>query len=179
METPLDEQYLIFLYSKIASTKTRRGKSTYWSLAGQLHSKEFVWFVPNDDNRVEDGRDLRNEFRDQEQIVDIDEEWMSLGCSILELMIGLSRRLAFEAGGSARVWFWELIDNLEMTGFHDSWWREGLTKEIIDERLDRLIWRTYLYDGSFGGLFPLKNPAADQRDIELWYQLCQYLLERA
>lgn len=178
MDSPLDEQYLTWLYSKVASVKARRGKTTYWSLAKQLYDKEFVWFVPNDDNRVQDGRDLRYEFRDQEQIEDIDEEWMGLGCSVLELLIGLSRRLSFEAGGSARVWFWELIDNLELTGFHDSWYREGLTKERIDERLNRLIWRTYYYDGSFGGIFPLKAPTEDQRDVELWYQLCAYLLER-
>lgn len=178
MESLLDEQYLTWLYSKVANVKTRARAKTYWSLLKQLYSKEFVWFVPNDDNRVQDGKDLRLEFLEECNVRDADQEWLDLGCSILELIIALSRGLAFEAGGSARVWFWELIDNIEMTEYTDAIYNLGHYRELIDERLDRLIWRTYAYDGNFGGLFPLKHPQEDQRDVELWYQLCAYVLER-
>lgn len=62
MDGPLDEQYLKWLYRQVASSKYRNPARTYWSLLRQLYTTEFVWTVPNDDNRVEDGRDLRYEF---------------------------------------------------------------------------------------------------------------------
>ena len=34
------------------------------------------------------------------------------------------------------------------------------------------------YDASgFGGIFPLRRPAEDQRKVELWYQAAAYILE--
>ncbi len=140
----------------------------------QLYIKEFVWFIPNDDNRVEDGRDLRYEFVDSEDMEDVDPDWMTLGCSMLELLVGLSRRLSFEADGEPRVWFWHMLDTLEIS-CNDKEYTNQHYREI-DETLDRVIWRTYSPDGH-GGLFPLRHATQDQRDIEIWYQLSAYLLE--
>ncbi|MFZ1684153.1 MAG: hypothetical protein WAU88_08510, partial [Candidatus Zixiibacteriota bacterium] len=46
----------------------------------------------------------------------------------------------------------------------------------IDEVLNRVIFRTYDARGN-GGLFPLRRPQRDQREVELWYQASAYLLE--
>lgn len=138
-----------------------------------LYVKEFVWFVPNDDNRIEDGKDLRIEFVDREEAV-ADQGWMRLGCSMLELLMGLSRRLAFETDGEPRYWFWEMIDNMGLRGYTD---RSRFTDDSINEILDAIIWRTYSETGE-GGIFPLQNPHEDQRKIELWYQMAAYVLER-
>jgi len=143
----------------------------------QLFTKEFVWIIPNDDNRVEDGRDLRYRFLEENHIIDVDPNWMGLGCSFLELLLGLANRLEFEAERTAREWFWELMSNSGLAPFDDAEYQENKhAAKQVDEVTDRIIWRTYDFDGR-GGLFPLKEPQQDQRDVELWYQLCAYLLE--
>lgn len=175
MDEVLDELYLHWLYGQIGSVRTRDKTKTYWSLARTLFRKEFVWFVPNDDNRVEDGKDLRLEFRVLNDMDEIDPDWMNMGCSMLEMMIALSRRLAFEAEGEPREWFWELIDNLDIY-FSDAHFNKK-NEDKIDEVLDRVIWRQYKRNGK-GGLFPLKESRRDQTDVEIWYQLNDYILER-
>lgn len=171
MSKSLDELYFTWLYHHVAED-SRNPSETYWKLLRQLYCKEFVWIIPNDDNRAEDGKDLRLEFVESEGI-DVDHEWMNMTCSMLELLIGLSRRLSFEAEGEPRGWFWHMIENLGFEIYNDnSLYPEG----EIDRRLDELIWRLYKRNGS-GGLFPLKRPPEDQRNVEIWYQLSAYLLE--
>lgn len=96
---------------------------------------------------------------------------------MLEMMIALSRVLSFEADGEPRVWFWHLIEMLDLEQYNDRNYNANrLAERKIDEALDRVIWRTYSPNGR-GGLFPLNRATRDQRDVELWYQLSAYLLE--
>lgn len=173
MNEPLDELYLTWLYSQVASPKARNPSRTYWTLLRQLYKKEFVWFVPNDDNRVEDGRYLRYEFLEAHHRSHED-DWMDLSCSFLEMLIALSRRLSFQADGEPVIWFWHLIETLELANYNDN---VIYPYDEVDEILDRVIWRTYEKDGK-GGLFPLKNANRDQRQVEIWYQMSAYLIER-
>lgn len=170
---PLDERYLTWLYSRIGDVEEENPKRTYWKLFRQLYSIEFVWVVPNDDNRVEDGRDLRLRFL-EEWHVKADRHWMSLGCSMLEMLLGVAYRLSFEAEGPPRVWFWELINNIGLERYTDD---KRVDLERIAEVCDRVIWRTYSPTGQ-GGLFPLRESDEDQREVEIWYQLCAYVLEK-
>ena len=174
MNERLDKQYFKWLYKNVCSLRDRDPSRSYWTLLDQLLRKEFVWLVPNDDNRAEDGRNLRLEFLDSQRSSYVDSDWMRLGCSMLELLIGISRRLSFETERNSREWFWELIENLELDEYNDN---SPIPSEDIDEVLDRVIWRIYKPDG-FGGLFPLKRTGADQRRIELWYQMSEYVLEK-
>lgn len=173
MSRPLDEAYFDWLYDQVGSVRIGNPSKTYWKMLELLFFKEFVWIVSNDDNRAEDGRDLRLEFVNEKGIK-ADRNWMDLGCSMLELLIGLSRRLAFEADGRASDWFWKLINNIGLDQYHDGM---HLPKEKINEILDNIIWRNYRPNGH-GGLFPLDHAVEDQREVELWYQLSAYLLER-
>ena len=175
IEQPLDELYLTWLYNQVGSVKAKRSSRTYWSLLRQLYTKEFVWFVPNDDNRAEDGKELRYEFINDEGLEDVDPEWVTLGCSMLELLIGLSRRLTFETDREPQYWFWEMLKNIGLESYNDK--VHPYPHKEIDAILERVIWRTYDRDGH-GGLFPLKRATKDQRKIELWYQLSAYLLEK-
>lgn len=172
MSGPLDELYLHWLYSQVASVRFKNPARTYWSLARHMYMKQFVWLVPNDDNRVEDGRDLRYEFFRENDIAP-DEDWIGLDCSVLEMLIALSRRLAFEGGGKARDWFWTMLENLDLSRCSDVNYNLGDVEDILDV----MIWRTYEPDGR-GGLFPLNDPAEDQRDVEIRYQQASYILER-
>ncbi len=176
MKEPLDELYLTWLYSQVGSVKLRTASKTHWSLIRHLYVKEFVWIIPNDDNRLEDGRDLRHEFLDDREIDNPDPVWMGLGCSMLEMLIALSRGFSFVADGAPRTWFWHMLENLDLAQFNDKEYHE-IHQRGIDEALDQVIWRTYYPDG-FGGLFPLKHPKLDQRNVEIWYQLNAYIMEQ-
>ena len=141
----------------------------------QLYVKEFVWLIPNDDNRAEDGKELRYEFINEHGIDEVDQAWLDLGCSVLEMMIALARRAAFESDDEVVEWFWRFIFNLGLTQHTDIAYTSKTEREV-DNVLDTVIFRTYDADG-LGGLFPLTHPRQDQRKVELWYQLAAYLSE--
>ena len=179
MSKPLDELYFVWLYSQVGDPEIENPVRTYWRILRQLYTKEFVWIIPNDDNRLADGIELRYEFVDQSGLKDVDPDWIHLGCSMLEILVGLSRRLSFECEGEPRVWFWQLINNLGLWRYNDKRYdaKPDISEKVIDTILDRVIWRNYNIDGK-GGLFPLKAAREDQRYVELWYQLNAYVLER-
>lgn len=173
----LDGAYLEWLYSQVGIVQNRNPARSHWKLLRQLYTREFTWFVPNDDNRIEDGKELRSEFLLETgyQLDDPYGHWFSLGCSMLEMLIGLSRRVAFESDRSPGEWFWRLMHNLELDHVTDDIYEISIEEEV-EEILDRVIFRQYEYNGQ-GGLFPLRNAHQDQRAVEVWYQLQAYLLE--
>lgn len=142
-----------------------------------MHSKEFVWDTRagNDDNRIEDGRGLRIEFF-HENGVEGTKMDLSLGedASVLEVLIGVSRRLAWFAGDGPEGWAWQLLRNLKLHLMYDPLSNRKARK--ADEILERLIWRNYSPDGE-GGFFPLAWPSRDQRGVEIWYQMNEYIGE--
>jgi len=177
----LDDAYFEWLYSHIGPLKNRNPRRNFWHLCRKLYTIEFIWFVPNDDNRVEDGKELRQRFLSSTRYkLDArDREWMDLGCSMFEMFIALAQLAAFESGRDMGEWFWRFMHNLELDQYTDEVYRHSIgdgVDEGVEEVLDRLNQRTYSFDGS-GGLFPLRNARQDQREIELWYQLSSYLLE--
>jgi hypothetical protein len=178
METPLDETYFVWLYGQTGSVKLKNPARTHWALARQLYTKQFVWFIPNDDNRLEDGKELRYHFLELEGIHDPDPVWMDLECSMFEMLIALARRLSFADDQDPEFWFEQLMKNLNIDQYTDRKYMHDptLAEKMVDEALDRVIWRTYSFDG-IGGLFPLRSPMKDQREIELWEQMNAYLIE--
>lgn len=173
MKKPLDELYFTWLYGQVSSVKEKNPSRTYWVLLRHLYQKEFVWIIPNDDNRSEDGKELRYLFVEEQGIRSVDKNWYHLGCSIFEMLIALSRRLAFETDDEPLGWFWKMIENLGLERFNDN---VPYPKDEIEEILNTVIFRTYKRNGS-GGLFPLRRTSKDQREVEIWYQVCDYILE--
>ena len=171
MSEPLDESYLRWLHDQVLTTGRRAKSRSYWTLLRVMYTREFVWFVPNDDNRVEDGKALRVEFLEQTKI-EASVDWLDLGCSFLEMLIGVSRRLSFDTNIPTQDWFWHLVGNLGLSGQND----RDVVEAEVEEAVDTVIWRTYSRDGS-GGLFPLRSPARDQSKVELWYQMGAYIME--
>lgn len=170
---PEDEAYFKWLYKRTGAYSSGSKTRTHWNLMRQLFTKEFVWIIPNDDNRVEDAKDLRFRFLEDRGVYELDPDWLMLGSSMLEIILSLADRMTFEADRTPREWFWEILNNIGIDSYTD----DTSAFAIIDDACDRVIWRTYEPDGN-GGFFPLKDPAEDQRDVEIWYQLCAYLLER-
>jgi len=177
MSAPLDELYFEWLYSQSCSVRLKNPVRTYWNLFRILFKHEFLWIIPNDDNRCQDGKDLRIEFLRSRGIdpEDVDPHWLDEGCSMLELFLGLARRLAFITNAEPDEWFWELLENLDLRKYNDS--VHIPERHVRKNILDRVIFRTYRRNGH-GGLFPLEHPQEDQREVELWYQLNAYLRER-
>lgn len=138
-----------------------------------MFEKQFVWTVAYDDNRMADGLELRAEFAHENDLpVSIMER---LGpCSFLEVLIGLSKRLAFSAGGEAPGWAWQLLGNLELHRMTDP--LRSAKERKAHELMDTCIWRTYRPDGQ-GGFFPLAWPDDDMTQVELWYQMSAYIAE--
>lgn len=173
MDEPLENLYFNWLCAKVLNLKPFHEPKEYLNLLRKLHRTEFVWMMSGDDNRAEDGKELRKEFILQAELPD-DPEWrMLIGCSVLEMLIAFARRAEFQDGTSTPDWFWEFIRNLELDKQTDRKFNE----EYVETVLDDFIWRTYSPDGN-GGLFPIQNPSADQRDIEVWYQFCEYLVDQ-
>lgn len=173
MNGNLDDLYLAWLYQQVGarSVKEQDPSRTHWRLLRQLYLTEFVWILDRDENRAEDGRALRYEWDDEVKI-HVDQDWMMRGCSFLEMLIALSRRLAFEGDGHPHLWFWHLIGNIDLTRFTDD---SNFDPRVVDEIVDTVNLRLYDRHGR-GGLFPLRRVRRDQRNAELWYQMNAYLL---
>lgn len=148
---------------------------TYTNLLQQLHAKPFQWSIALDDNRVGDGLDFRDIYALEDRRPELGE------CTFLELMLGLSDRMAFvmsEISDDMRHWFAQLVINLNLDRFTDDVYIQDFsTKSRIDDCLNTVQFRTYARNGQ-GGFFPLHTYSADQRQVELWYQMHAYAMER-
>lgn len=174
---PLEEAYFVWLYGQVGSVTNRNRSKTYWKLLRLLHQKEFTWSrrkFENDGNRAQYGKDLRLDFLRETAIRDDEPGWLEMGCSMLELLVALAIKLAFEGDGEPSQWFWDMMGNLGLTECTDA---HPPDETIVNHILDKVINRDYAPNGA-GGLFPLLKPKQDQRDVELWYQANAYLLER-
>jgi len=179
MSAPLDELYLSWLYEQVAVPEFHDRDLTYWKLLKILYQKPFEWdVVKNDENRASDGIALRGQFILRKQIEEADPNWLEMDCSMLELMVGIAKRLEFEVGyGGAHYWFWVMMDNIGLIGFSDE--KRFTKRQVarIESILDDVIERNYEPNG-VGGLFPLKHSRYDQRKRELWYQMNDFILEK-
>ena len=168
MLSRLDRIYLNWLYSLVE----RDEDSTYVRLLSQMYRTPFIFFVPYDDNRADDGIQLRKQFI-RENGFDIVDEWFDEDCSVLEAIIGLANRMSYQSDETESEAFWHILRNL---GIDESFDDDLLDPYLLDDILNRFIWRNYDADG-FGGLFPLEDPHQDQRDVELIYQMYAYVIE--
>jgi len=135
----------------------------------------YEYSVPHDDNRAADGLRLRETFGDANSpLPDLGE------CRMLEFLVALSIRLNdtlydWDKPDQSSDWFWKLIWNLELEQFDDTY--SNNPYENIVNAFERMNLRLYNADGTCGGLFPLRRPKEDQREIEVWYQMAAYILE--
>jgi hypothetical protein len=174
MNEPIEALYFNWLCAKVMHLDNPTPSLTYWKLLRVLYTTEFVWIISGDSNRFDDGLDLRLEFFRSALFQEPDGSLDPMGCSLLELLYGFSRRATFETDIPEDEWFWQFISNLGLSEFNDA---SNFDIFIIEDCLCRFIWRTYDYNGG-GGLFPLSHPKHDQRQIEIWYQFCEYVMEK-
>lgn len=175
MSEPIESTYFNWLVAKVMRLENPTPSLTYWKLLQLLHHTEFVWIVPNDDNRVQDGLDLRPEFL-REAHLDENALFNGLGCSVLEMFIAFARRIEFDTDEPLSNWFWIFVEHLGLSDFNDSVF-DNVDPFVVADMLTTFIWRTYPPDGR-GGMFPLQHSKNDQRKIEVWYQYCEWIAEQ-
>ena len=95
---------------------------------------------------------------------------------MLEMLVALADRMSYYADGD---WFWEMIENLGLLPYNDSNFYDDkyVGNYSVSRILVTFLGRKYLKNGT-GGLFPLQHTRKDQRRVELWYQMCEYLEEK-
>ena len=176
--SPLMTKYFNWMCNVVCEKGSSK-KVIYSKLLHYLNLKDFVYIIPMDENREADGLDLRYRFGyecgvDDEEI----EEYLNgRNCSILEMMVALSIKCEEimedpDIGDRRPKWFWDMIENLELSYMTDSRFDE----DYIDEVIERLLNREYGPDGE-GGLFTINNRYEDMREVEIWYQMNWHLNE--
>jgi hypothetical protein len=150
-------------------------KAFLWS----LYQTEFFSIIPIDRNREEDGKKLREQF----PVSDLPQWYPYLNgeCTVLEMLIALSQRIEYiladpQEEDRTDIWFWGLIDNLALEIFNEKDPHIEIKLDRNDRKIQILLERRYLSSGK-GGLFPLRRPKRDQREVEIWYQMQNYLEE--
>lgn len=179
----IKEEYFEWLYNYVCNGRSH-SKVSYVRLLDLLHQIEFTYSIPMDENRAEDGIDLRYRFAidngydnpgprfDVYTVTDI----LEGPCSVLEMMVALAIRCEetimddTRYGDRTGQWFWNMISNLGIGLMTD----DIFDGQIVEEKIYRFLDRDYEPDGR-GGLFYIRDCEDDLRDIEIWIQLCWYL----
>lgn len=153
----------------------------YKRLASELHTLIFQpgSAIETDANRANDGLQLRVAFMER---YGVKGSSANRGpCTMLEFLIGLAGRMAFIMGEEGNplhtsYYFWRMIENLRLVKLSDDRFDELNGDFFVQEAVDRVLYRTYDSNGN-GGLFPLRHSDKDQRTVEIWYQMQEWLLE--
>lgn len=169
MDVELEEMYFKWLCAKVTTPYS----NMYDGLLMILHKTEFVWIVLGDRNRAADGVELRTDFLRETNYLRT-REWYECPCSILEALIAFARKANFQTDMPVADWFWKFIENLGLSEYRRV--SDGDVRHILDI-LNTFVWRTYQPNG-VGGLCPMAAPHRDQREVEIWYQWCEYVQEQ-
>lgn len=178
----LSSKYFSWLYDIVA------GRKNYRKLCQYLHDRwEFRWTIPNDDNRQEDGYDLRYQFLEFYEAEGIAfsqlavDRFLEKPVSVFEVLVALTYRMDFQLYDKDLPprnpkWFAEMLDNLGIADLINSGFTHVAMLDV-DRVMQTLLDRTYAENGE-GSLFPLDHPGDDMTKVEIWYQLMSYVMEK-
>ena len=151
-------------------------------LLEKLFNTEFVWLIPFDANRADDGIQLRYRFGRENDIPDpvIGSELDNRPCSILEMIVALAIRAEEQImgdptiGDRTSIWIHDMLSSLGVIDLTDYDYDEDAANEAIYIFINRMYTRT-----GRGGLFEIPNldPSRDMRTAEIWYQMCWFMNE--
>lgn len=173
-------RYYSWLCNFGVSMMPDKDEKTWASLITTLADWEFYSDIRGDENRAADALELRRMFEKQEGL-DIPDDliltYLDFPVTILEVLIEMSiraDRLAGEIGNPRPyIWFGTMLFNMGLLRYDDFHYDET---EVF-RRVMIFLNRAYNPDGTGGGPFVLREPRADLRTTELWYQMQWYLSE--
>lgn len=174
-----NKDYFEWMYDMAVNPKYTKGES-YYDVCRKLHEIEFYSIIEMDDNRKEDGMSLRYRFARK---ANYNLDWfydVEGPCSVFEMMVALCLRIEEEIMCNFKedrtsVWFLDMLQSLGLDVFPDTD-SPCENDEEIEAIVDRFLEREYERDGK-GGLFTVRDPRKDLRDVEIWYQAMWYLNE--
>lgn len=153
----------------------------YSKLLSYLHSIEFTYVIERDENRAQDGIDLRYKFGYEHEldITTVEDYLDNQPCSVLEMMVALANRCEETIMDNPKLgrrqgrWFIEMLRSLGLANMTNYAW---FGEEYVDKVVDVFLNRRYKPNGE-GGLFTISNCQTDLRNVEIWYQMCWYIDE--
>lgn len=172
----LTAQYFDWMYQLVVDD---RYSKSYRKLFARLYDMEFIYTIPMDGNRAEDGINLRYRFGREHSFSDVTIASFldDCPCSVLEMMIALSIRCEEhimddpDIGNRTGQWFWGMLVNLGLSSMSD----DKFDRYYVDRTLKKFLDRKYERNG-VGGLFTVNN-GRNMRTTEIWYQMNYYLNE--
>ena len=179
MAQTVKEKYFDWICELIDHTECDT-ESSYFKLLHYLNEVKFTYILEMDENRMSDGINLKYRFGHVMGYPNelIENSLRNDSCSILEMMVALSIRCEegfmdnIDEGDRTGEWFWSMIENLGLDTMTDL----NFNKRYCDIVVRKFLTRTYASNGK-GGLFTVKKPKSDMRDVEIWYQMMWYLDE--
>lgn len=175
LKDSINNEYFDWIYDLVCHDRYSKDIS-YRKILMLLHNTPFRYIIPMDENRLNDGLNLRYRFVNAEGYDGHMSEYIDIPCSVLEMMVALAIRCEETIMDDARIgdrteqWFWIMMTSLGLGSMTDDRFNKFKATEIIETFLDR----NYEKNGK-GGLFTIKNCEDDLRNIEIWWQLCWYL----
>ena len=174
----LREKYFNWLYDMMYKDRFSEGIS-YKKMFKQLHDRDFIWSIKNDDNRASDGIDLRYRF----SMLYFDDNEVKHAvkvlhgpCTVLEMLCGLAIRCEESLmddtryGDRTSQWFWNMITSMGIQTERDN----DYDHEKVAKAIDNVLFRTYQPNG-VGGLFVIPGCKEDLTKVEFWTQMNWYI----
>lgn len=167
-----DKNYFEWLCNRYELTEQ------YTKLAELLYREPFKPQLKMDENREADGKYIRVEYF-QNTGFDLS---LDAPTSMLELLGSLATPMYYLCPDwSEAEWFHQLLVNGGVDVCTDDALHNNYALQTkVTQWMDRINMRTYKPNG-FGGIFPIThfdppNELSDQRTVELWYQMGQWLM---
>ena len=170
----INNDYFEWLCELIDSSRFSK-QVAYDKLLVHLHNIEFTWCMSMDENRADDGIQLRRRYSLYNGDVALS-DYITGPCSVFEMMVALAIRCEesimddTQMGDRAGQWFWGMVHSLGLSPMIDS----NFDRRFVDDVIARFMNREYKPNGE-GGLFTIRHCSDDLRTVEIWWQLSWYL----
>lgn len=172
------EDYGLWLVAEVGFKR-----KNYSLLMTKLHKIPFIFLINMDQNRAEDGLYFRKIYEKNTGKSTSIFKSLRRDCSVLEMLVALSIRIENEYIGDPKhphpeYIFWEMIKNLMDQGEGISHCTDkNFDEKYVDFKVEMWMTRAFNKDGK-GSIFPLKKTKKDQRKVEIWSQMNEYLSEK-
>lgn len=172
----VEEEYFLWLCDSVIDDPDHG----YFLLMEILNSTEFsektAKFVKNDSNRVGDGVELRYRFFEEYGKRPL-EDAPEGSCSFLEMLVALAKKIELNFGmHTAHYWFWEMMRNMGLEAYTDEALVDHQNRLAVKKTIDNVLKKRSDSKNPVT-LFPTKSVTMLQKNVEIWYQMSQYLVE--